>query len=127
MNDTFAIEPLHVAALESEEVIRVLYRQFRPFTKINGPLFAGKLTVDGNPGHVYLTEGQDWLWLNKDDCPCSVQQLGHAEIDRLTTPLVESKLPDSLSRWHNLQWIVIHRLIAFMGRRQVVRTGRSAL
>ncbi len=60
--------PLTVPSLKSVEVIRLLYEQFRPSTKICGPLFAGEVSTDGKQGPLYLTEYQYWFWSGTSAC-----------------------------------------------------------
>jgi hypothetical protein len=73
-----------VPTLRSEDVIRQLYERFWPLTKLTGPLFAGKIAVDGKSGKLYLTEAQYWLWMC-DGGP-EAREMTHSEIDGLTNP-----------------------------------------
>ncbi|HUD73737.1 MAG TPA: hypothetical protein VMQ76_01595 [Terracidiphilus sp.] len=76
-------EPL-IPTLQSEDVIRQVYERFRPLTKLTGPLFAGKIAVDGKPGKLFLTEAQYWLWMC--DCGPEAREMTHSEVGGLTNP-----------------------------------------
>ncbi len=82
---------LTVPSLKSVDVIRLVYEKFRPVTKSCGPLLAGEVSMDGEQGHLYLTEYQYWLWSSDTS---AVKESAHPEVDALTTPqaLVRSLL-----------------------------------
>jgi len=73
-----------VPMLRSEDVMRQVYERFWPLTKLTGPLFAGKIAVDGKPGKLFLTEAQYWLWMC--DSGPEAREMTHFEIDGLTNP-----------------------------------------
>jgi len=89
--------PLTIPSLKSVDVIRLLYEKFRPITKNCGPLFAGEVPIDGEQGHLYLTEYQYWLWSSDTSAG---KELTHPEVDAVTTPqaLVRSLLASTAGK-----------------------------